>query len=131
MSPLNSRPRSKTLYLPAAIAFASGVGLLGMSCGGSGSASAPIVTPVVVPTPAPGAGGPGNFPHRFSAPYVQTWVDNNLVDLSTKAGNKWWTLAFVINGSGQTCAPTWNGDTGLTGNHYETYIDNLRSSLGG
>src|SRR5581483_650686 len=33
--------------------------------------------------------------------------------------------------SNGSCTPTWNGDTSLTGNSYGTYINNLRSQLGG
>jgi hypothetical protein len=76
-----------------------------------------------------GSTGPGNFPARFSAPYVPTWNDTNLVNLSNSTGNKFWTLAFVINGGG-TCNPNWNGDTSLTGNNFGTYINNLRG-IGG
>jgi chitinase len=71
----------------------------------------------------------GNFPARFSAPYVETWNDNNLASLASSTGHAFYTLAFVINGSG-TCNPTWNGDTTLTGNSYGSYIDALRK-LGG
>jgi len=83
-------------------------------------------------TAAGGSGGggttTGNFPTRFSAPYVATWNDTNLASLATNTGNKFWTLAFILsNGS---CTPAWNGDTSLTGNSYGTYITNLRS-MGG
>jgi chitinase len=71
----------------------------------------------------------GNFPHRFAAPYVETWNDNNLANLANSTGHEFYTLAFVINGLG-TCNPTWNGDTSLTGNAYGSYIDGLRK-LGG
>jgi chitinase len=68
------------------------------------------------------------FPARVAAPYVPTWNDTNLSNLSNSTGNKWWTLAFIIsNGS---CTPTWNGDTALTGNNYGSYISGLRS-IGG
>jgi chitinase len=71
----------------------------------------------------------GNFPARFAAPYVETWNDNNLANLANTTGHKFYTLAFVINGTG-TCNPTWNGDTALTGNGYGGYIQALRA-LGG
>src|SRR5262249_27372698 len=76
-----------------------------------------------------GGGGPvGNFPARFSAPYVPTWDNTNLANLASSTGNKFWTLAFVLsNGS---CTPTWNGDTSLAGNSYGGYISALRK-LGG
>ena len=53
---------------------------------------------------------------------VPVWNDTNLVNLSNGTGNKFWTLAFIINGGG-TCNPKWNGDTTLTGNNYGTYIN--------
>jgi chitinase len=90
------------------------------TCGGGGTSN-------VCGTAGGGSGG--NFPSRFAAPYVATWNNNNLVNLSNGTGNKFWTLAFIINGSG-SCNPTWNGDTSLTGNSYGTYITNLRS-IGG
>jgi chitinase len=112
--------------------------------GGGATATAtksPTATPTKSPTSATATktatatatattvSGAGNFPARFAAPYVETWNDNNLVTLSNNSGHKFWTLAFVIsNGS---CTPTWNGDTSLTGNSYGTYINNLRSQLGG
>jgi hypothetical protein len=89
-----------------------GTGGTGGSTGGGGSPS-----------------GPGNFPARFAAPYVPTWNNTNLVNLSNSTGNKFWTLAFIING-GSTCTPTWNGDDPLTGNSFGTYINNLRG-IGG
>jgi chitinase len=67
----------------------------------------------------------GNFPARFAAPYVETWNDNDLAALANSTGHKFYTLAFIINGSG-TCNPTWNGDTALGGNKYGAYIDALR-----
>jgi len=88
--------------------------------------STPTATPRATPTSTPSGGG--NFPSRFAAPYVETWNDNNLVNLSNSTGHKFWTLAFIIsNGS---CNPSWNGDTTLTGNGYNNYITNLRN-IGG
>ncbi len=72
--------------------------------------------------------GAGNFPTRFSAPYVETWDNNNLANLANATGHKFYTLAFVINGG--TCNPTWNGGTCLTCNSYGSYINSLRA-LGG
>jgi chitinase len=67
----------------------------------------------------------GNFPARFAAPYVETWNDNDLAAIANATGHKFYTLAFVINGSG-TCNPTWNGDTALNGNNYGAHITALR-----
>jgi len=72
----------------------------------------------------------GNFPSRFSAPYVETWNNNNLGNIASATGHKFFTLAFVIDSNSTNCAPTWNGDTCLTCNSYGSYISSLRS-MGG
>ena len=82
-------------------------------------------TPTPTPTNAPSGGG--NFPARFNAPYVETWNNNNLVNLSNATGNRFWTLAFML-GSG--CNPMWNGVEGLTASPYAGYIQPLRN-IGG
>ena len=82
-------------------------------------------TPPSNPTP-PSA---GNFPARFSAPYVPEWENQNLVSLANATGHKFYTLAFIINGSG-TCNPTWNGDDSITGGNQGNYINALRA-IGG
>ncbi len=70
----------------------------------------------------------GNFPSRFSAPYVPVWNNTNLANLASSTGNKFWTVAFMLsNGS---CAPAWNGDTCLTCNSYGSYITSLRNNGG-
>jgi hypothetical protein len=77
-----------------------------------------------------GTGGTvGNFPARFSAPYVPTWNNTNLANLASSTGNKFWTLAFIIP-SGGGCTPSWNGEDSLTGNSYGSYINSLRSAGG-
>jgi hypothetical protein len=68
------------------------------------------------------------FPPRFAAPYVETWNNNNLPNIASSTGHKFYTLAFMLNGG--SCNPMWNGDTSLTGNSYGTYINGLRS-MGG
>jgi hypothetical protein len=78
--------------------------------------------------PPPPPPGRGNFPTRFAAPYVATWADHNLVNLSNSTGNKFWTLAFIINGGG-SCNPGWNGGS-LTGTNYGTYIADLKQAGG-
>lgn len=70
--------------------------------------------------------GAGNFPDRFAAPYAETWNDNDLAAIANATGQKFFTLAFVINGQG-TCNPTWNGDTALGGNSYGNRITALRN----
>lgn len=83
-------------------------------------------TPPSNPTPPSGA---GNFPARFSAPYVPEWENQDLVALANATGHKFYTLAFIINGSG-TCNPTWNGDDSITGGNQGKYINALRA-IGG
>jgi hypothetical protein len=99
-----------------ALVSSGGTGGTGGSGGSGGTGGTPTPSPTI-----------GNFPARFSAPYVPTWNDTNLVNLSNGTGNKFWTLAFIL-GSG--CNPNWNGDTSLTGNSFGTYINNLRG-IGG
>ena len=51
-------------------------------------------------------------------------------DLATATGNQYYTLAFIISGSG-SCAPTWNGDSPIaTDTHWSTQIANLRKAGG-
>jgi hypothetical protein len=97
--------------------------------GGKGGATAQDAAADVVAADGGASASPGNFPERFSAPYVETWNDNDLAKMANSTGHKFFTLAFIINGSG-ACDPKWNGDTSLTGNGYGGYIDNLRK-LGG
>jgi hypothetical protein len=99
-------------------------------CGSSTSTKGNQTFNPVAVSSGGGGGSTGNFPARFAAPYVATWTNTDLVNLSNNTGNKFWTLAFVIPPSGGGCSPTWNGDTSLTGNNYGTYITNLRG-IGG
>jgi hypothetical protein len=78
-------------------------------------------------TPTPPSAG--NFPARFSAPYVPEWENTNLVNLANATGHKFYTLAFIINGAG-TCNPTWNGDDAITSGNQGNYINALRA-IGG
>jgi chitinase len=79
---------------------------------------------------APTDPGPKDtFPARVTAPYVAVWNDNDLAALSKATGNRFWTLAFVINGGGK-CNPMWNGDTSLDGNNYGKYIAALQKTGG-
>src|SRR5262249_47983575 len=76
-----------------------------------------------------GSSGTNGFPARLAAPYVETWGNASLADLATATGNKYYTLAFIISGSG--CAPTWNGDTAIANDtHWSTQITNLRTAGG-
>jgi hypothetical protein len=60
---------------------------------------------------------------------VPEWEDTNLVNLANATGHKFYTLAFIINGSG-TCNPTWNGSDSITGGNQGKYITALRA-IGG
>ncbi len=114
-------------------ATANGTNIALWPCGSSTSTTLKgnqTFNPVVVSSGGGGGGGGtiGNFPARFSAPYVPTWNNTNLANLASSTGNKFWTLAFILsNGS---CTPTWNGDTCLTCNSYGSYINSLRT-MGG
>jgi hypothetical protein len=81
------------------------------------------------PPSNPPPAGAGNFPARFSAPYVPEWENQNLVSLANATGHKFYTLAFIINGTG-TCNPTWNGSDSITGSNQGSYINGLRA-IGG
>jgi chitinase len=96
----------------------------------SGSPTPPPTTPPpVTPPPTTPPPSAGNFPGRFSAPYVPEWENTNLVNLANATGHKFFTLAFIINGSG-SCNPTWNGDGAITGGNQGNYINALRA-IGG
>jgi hypothetical protein len=115
---------------------------IGTCSGGATATKTPAATATKTPTKTPTPGGPtatrtktatatpttgsGGFPARFAAPYVAVWNNPDLSSLASSTGNKFWTLAFIINGSG-TCNPTWNGDTSLS----TTYnVAGLRSQGG-
>ena len=90
-----------------------------------------VPTPTRTPTP----GGPtptnipggGNFPARFTAPYVETWNGTSVNNLASTTGNKFWTLAFML-GSG--CSAAWNGTDPISNNAYLTDVNNLRNQGG-
>jgi chitinase len=71
-------------------------------------------------------GGAGNFPARFAAPYVGIWNDIDLAAVATATGHKFYTLAFVVNGTG-TCDPKWDGTMALDGTKYSQYVPALRA----
>ena len=81
------------------------------------------------PTPVPTTptGGGGNFPARFSAPYVETWNNTSVNGLANSTGNKFWTLAFML-GSG--CSAAWNGTDPISNNLYVSDVNNLRAQGG-
>lgn len=76
----------------------------------------------------------GNFPVRTTAPYLPTYTStidgaSDLTALSNATGNRFWTLAFVINDDSAYCTPTFNGWGGLD-NAWATSIADLRSHGG-
>lgn len=85
----------------------------------------PSLTPTRTPTQSTGG---GNFPARFSAPYVESWNNTSVNGLANATGNKFYTLAFII-GDG-TCRGAFNGDMPLSGNPYVTDVANLRAQGG-
>ncbi len=90
-----------------------------------GPSSTPTRTPTRTPTQPSST---GNFPARFSAPYVESWNNTSVNNLANATGHKFYTLAFIIsNGS---CTATWNGDTALSTNLYVTDVANLRAQGG-
>ncbi len=117
---LSAQNSGKCIDVPGA-SVADAVQLQQWTCNGSAAQSFQVTnttaaTPTATspgPTPTQSSGGTGNFPARFSAPYVATWNNPNLASLASSTGNKFWTLAFIINGGG-TCNPMWNGDTALS-----------------
>jgi chitinase len=119
---LVARNSGKCLDVPAA-STADAVQLQQYTCNGTAAqsfqvtnttAATPTATTNAPPTPTQSSGGgTGNFPARFAAPYVATWNNPDLASLASSTGNKFWTMAFIINGSG-TCNPMWNGDTALS-----------------
>ncbi len=108
-----SAPRSRLRTLAAAAVPLLSAGLVL----GTGQAAHAAVNP-----------GPG-FPAHYAAPYVETWGSTSaMANAQAATGLKYYTLAFVISGSG--CNAMWNGDTSIDNGGWETAINNLRASGG-
>ncbi|MFN8490868.1 MAG: glycosyl hydrolase family 18 protein [Caldilineaceae bacterium] len=88
------------------------------------TATATSPTPTPVPTSADG------WPNRVFAPYVDVmlWPTFSLVDTATTTGQKFYTLAFILSGSG--CAAAWGGATPINQNFLLDDINNLRAKGG-
>ncbi|MBM9508174.1 chitinase [Actinacidiphila acididurans] len=72
--------------------------------------------------------GPG-FPAQYSAPYAETWNSpSTLASARSATGQKYFTLAFVIDGGG--CNATFNGDTSVTDAGWTSAINSLRAAGG-
>lgn len=78
------------------------------------------------PTATP-TGNVGNFPARFTAPYVETWNNTSVNNLANTTGNKFWTLAFML---GNGCSAAWNGTDSINNNAYVNDVANLRAQGG-
>ncbi|MGW2320358.1 chitinase [Streptomyces sp. NPDC001680] len=99
-----------------------------------GTAITPLLAPPAsaastAPTASTAANpGPG-FPARYSVPYVETWNSPSaLTSARNAAGQKYFTLAFVIAGNG--CDATFNGDTSITDASWTSAINSLRAAGG-
>jgi chitinase len=86
------------------------------------------ITPVGTAPPPPPTGG--NFPARFTAPYVETWNNTSVSGLASSTGNKFYTLAFVIANATGGCTATWNGWDQLSSNLYVSDVAALRAQGG-
>lgn len=86
------------------------------------------LTPTVGPSPTPG--GSGNFPARFFAPYVDVlmWPTPNIAQIAQQTGTKYYTLAFIVSGTG--CSASWGGVIPLADNFYKSEINALRQAGG-
>ncbi|GAA1155562.1 hypothetical protein GCM10009630_61900 [Kribbella jejuensis] len=65
-----------------------------------------------------------------AAPYLYLgWGDpQKPTDVMNAAGNKWFTLAFVLSDGG--CNPKWDGDRALTGGSDQSAINSIRAAGG-
>ncbi|PYC69066.1 hypothetical protein C7C46_28570, partial [Streptomyces tateyamensis] len=72
--------------------------------------------------------GPG-FPAQYAAPYVETWNSPGAIAAAQAAtGDKYYTLAFVIDGGG--CNATFNGSTAIGDAGWTGAINQLRAAGG-
>jgi len=72
--------------------------------------------------------GPG-FPAQYSAPYAETWnAASTMTTALTTTGNKYYTLAFVIDGGG--CNALFNGTTAVTDASWTSAINTVRANGG-
>jgi len=68
------------------------------------------------------------FPTRVFAPYLESWRGTSLVGVENATGQKFFTMAFILAGSG--CTATWNGSQTMSQGYYLSDINSLRA-LGG
>ncbi|KIF73219.1 hypothetical protein QR77_02985 [Streptomyces sp. 150FB] len=75
--------------------------------------------------PNPGKG----FPAQYSAPYIETWASPNAMsDAREATGQKYFTLAFIIDGGG--CDAKFNGDTDISDAGWTSAINDDRAAGG-
>ncbi|MFD7996087.1 ricin-type beta-trefoil lectin domain protein [Streptomyces mexicanus] len=81
-------------------------------------------------TAADAAANPGSgFPAHFSAPYVETWGSPQAMTNALNAtGQKYFTLAFVIDGGG--CNGKFNGTTDVTDGSWTSAVNAVRAAGG-
>src|SRR5213078_4065184 len=103
-------------------AWAAARGLLGVLLAGGllALAAAPASAALLPPgLAAPLAAKPGLPAHQY-APYIDTSSGQSVAQAATASGVRFFTLAFVISGSG--CRATWNGSTSVTGGFYKADV---------
>jgi hypothetical protein len=98
----------------------------------SNNNGSPTATPTTAPSPTPGSSssvnaGPG-FPARVFAPYVDATLGFSIVDAANAAGQKYYVLAFVVDGGG--CKPRWGASYTLDYNLYVDQINAIRAGGG-
>ena len=89
--------------------------------------------PTVGPTPTPGVVPPPAFPSKVFAPYVDVnaWPTFSFSTAYSQTGQKYYTLAFVIQSStGSPCTPAWGGAIPMSENYLFDEINYLRSNGG-
>jgi chitinase len=88
---------------------------------------------VVANLPAQAAVNPGpGFPTQYAAPYIDTSIAPSTImsDVQAATGQKYFTLAFVIDANAGGCQAMWNGDTSVTGGYWASQVNSLRAAGG-
>ncbi|MGI8664900.1 MAG: chitinase, partial [Jatrophihabitans sp.] len=82
-------------------------------------------------TSAPATAAPVSWPAHYSAPYVDVsaWPTFNLSQAAQAAGNRFYTLAFILN-TGGDCTAGWGPSGSLDSGFLQSDIATLRS-MGG
>ncbi|MEV4611038.1 glycosyl hydrolase family 18 protein [Kitasatospora sp. NPDC049258] len=85
--------RSIQALLTTCATVAASAGLLALG-GGTAQAATPL-------------------PQHVFAPYFEAWTGENPATLAAQSGAKYLTMAFLQTATKGSCAPLWNGDTGM------------------